>query len=158
RSKTCEDGVRVGADVVMRPEVEREPHRVAIAFSEQRPDVDLIARLLWTAHSPLLSVMSSVAAVTLLFPRVAVVVVAVGLPESGLVVLVHLEASYPLGALPEIQVRHEQPRRATVLRLQRLVLVLVGDPRLSVGEIRQRKIRRVAAVAKGEDVFGARID
>src|SRR5919108_2429772 len=51
---------------------------------------------------------SLVAAVPLFPPRVAVEVVAVGLPEPGLVVLAELEAAHPLGALPEVEVRDQE--------------------------------------------------
>src|SRR5690606_18425980 len=70
--------------------------------------------------------------VPLLLPGVAVEVVAVLLPEPGLVELLHREPVDPLRALPEVQVRHEQPGGAAVLRIERLPVVLVGDPRLAV--------------------------
>jgi hypothetical protein len=73
---------------------------------------------------------NSVAGVTLFFPRVSVVVVAVPFPEARLVVLAQLYTAYPLGAFPEIQMGHEQSRWAAVLRLERLALVLVGYSRL----------------------------
>src|SRR5215212_3451825 len=63
---------------------------------------------------------ASVAPVALLAPGVPVVVVAQGLPEAGDVVGGELQAPHPLGALPEVQVRHQQPRRAAVLGLQGL--------------------------------------
>ena len=71
----------------------------------------------------------SVAPVALLPPRVAVVVVAVGLPEAGLVgARVSVQPAHPLGALPEVQVRDEQPRRAAVLGLERLAVVARRRP------------------------------
>jgi hypothetical protein len=48
-------------------------------------------------------------AVAFLSPRVAAHVVAVLLPETGAVAGHELEAADPLGAFPEIEVRHEQP-------------------------------------------------
>src|SRR5687768_3352154 len=61
--------------------------------------------------------------VALFTPGIPVVVVAQGFPEAGFVVTQEPQASDPLGALPEVQVRHEQARRATVLGLQGLTLV-----------------------------------
>src|SRR5690348_9584130 len=87
---------------------------------------------------------SSVALIPLLFPRVAVVVVAVHLPEARLVVVAQLDPAHPLGALPEVEVRHEQASGAAVLGVERLVVVLVRDPRLAVAQILQREVRRVA--------------
>src|SRR5919205_4568782 len=55
-------------------------------------------------------------AIALLPPGIAVVVVAVALPEAGPVAAEELEAAHPLGALPEVQVGHEQAQWPTVLR------------------------------------------
>ena len=55
---------------------------------------------------------TSVAPVPLLPPRIAVVVVAVALPEAGLVIVAQCQPAHPLRALPEVEVRHEQPCRA----------------------------------------------
>src|SRR5215213_9024193 len=100
----------------------------------------------------------SVPPIALLFPRVAVVVVAVGLPEAGLVMVAQLEAADPLRALPEVQMRDQQPRRATVLGLQRLAPVLVGDPRPAAGQVLERQVGRIAAVAPRGDVAGIGLD
>src|SRR5215218_3931451 len=61
----------------------------------------------------------SVTLVALLAPGVAAVVVAVLLPEPGAVPLPQRDSGDPLGALPEVQVRHEHPHRAAVLDRQR---------------------------------------
>src|SRR6185436_1153747 len=58
--------------------------------------------------------------VALLGERIAVIVVAVALPEPRLVAAAQLEATHPLGALPEVQMRHHDPHRATVDRFDRL--------------------------------------
>ena len=64
-------------------------------------------------------VATSVALVALLEPGVAPVVVAVLLPEPGLVVVQHPQPRHPLGALPEVEVGHEQAGGAAVLAWQR---------------------------------------
>src|SRR5829696_3743377 len=69
--------------------------------------------------------------VALLAPGVAVVVVAQGLPEARDVVGGELQPPYPFGALPEVEVWHEQPRRSSVLGLQGLPVVCVDHPRLA---------------------------
>src|SRR3954470_14514809 len=91
-----------------------------------------------TADGP--AVARLVAPVALLFPRVAAVVVAVGLPEAGLVVVEELDAAHPLGALPEVEMRHQQARRPAVLGLERLVAVAVCDPRLAAGHVGDRQV------------------
>src|SRR5215218_454101 len=76
--------------------------------------------------------------VTLLAPRVAVVVVAECFPEAGFVATQEPQASDPLGALPKVQVWHEQARRTAVLRLQGLAVVRIGDPGLAACGVLQR--------------------
>src|SRR5262245_30823962 len=56
--------------------------------------------------------------VALLFPGISMVVVAANLPEAGLVLRNEFETAQPLGALVEVELRHYQTHRATVLRLQ----------------------------------------
>src|SRR4051794_5409631 len=73
----------------------------------------------------------SVTLIPLLPPRVAQVVVAVLLPEAGLVAGHQRELGDPLRALPEVEVRDEQPDRAAVLDGQRLAVELSDHPRLA---------------------------
>src|SRR5687768_15310589 len=72
---------------------------------------------------------SSVTLVPLLAPRIAAVVVAVLLPEAGLVAGQEGELRDPLGALPEVEVRDEQPDGTAVLDGQRLAVERPDDPR-----------------------------
>ena len=64
---------------------------------------------------------------SLLEERVGVVVVAVALPEPGLVDGRELETAQPLGRLPEVALRDDQPQRIAVLEDQRLAVGLVGQ-------------------------------
>src|SRR4051812_26708840 len=100
----------------------------------------------------------SVAPVPLFLPRVAAKVVPVLLPEPGLVLGAQVEAAYPFGAFPEVKVRHEQARRPAVLRLERLLVVSERDPGLAAGDVLERQVRRVAAVAEGHHVLGLVLD
>ena len=77
------------------------------------------------------------------------------LPEAGLVLVPQREAAHPLRALPEVQVRDEQPRRAAVLGLQRLAVVVERHPRLAAGDVLHRQVGGVAAVAEREHVVGS---
>src|ERR1700736_4034814 len=88
----------------------------------------------------------SVSPVPLLAPWIAIVVVAVRLPEARLVLLHQSDAPDPLGALPEVEVRDEHPCGATVLGVQRLAVELEHDPSFPAGQVLERKVRRVAAV------------
>src|SRR5437868_12905467 len=100
----------------------------------------------------------SVAPVPLFQPRVAENVIAVGLPETRLVLVLQPEAAHPLRALPEVEVRHQQPRRPAVLRLERLAVVVVGDPCLAIRDVLERQVRRVTPVAEREQVAGIMVD
>src|SRR5262245_26104836 len=86
--------------------------------------------------------------VPLFAPRIAIAVVPVQFPEPGLVVLHEAQSSYPLGGLPEIEVRHQEACRASMLGCERLALVLPDDERLSFQQILYREVGRVAPVAK----------
>src|SRR5918997_1834783 len=93
-----------------------------------------------------------VSPVALLAPGVAVVVVAQGLPEAGDVVGGELQPPHPLRALPEVQVRHQKPRGATVLWGQWLLVVCVGHPGLSPREVLKGQVGSVVAVAERREV------
>src|SRR5216683_763859 len=92
----------------------------------------------------------SVAGVPLFPPRISVHVIAVGLPEAGLVLVEELEAAHPLGALPEIQMRDEQPRRAAVLGIERLAVIAERQPGTPAGDVVDREVGAVATVAEGK--------
>src|SRR5436305_11635700 len=92
----------------------------------------------------------SIALVSLFLPRIAVVVIAVPLPEAGLVVVEHLESRNPLRALPEVEMRYEQPRGAAVFDRQRFTFVIPHDPRLAAGHVSARKVGGVPRAAHGE--------
>ena len=58
---------------------------------------------------------ASFARVALFEPWIATVVVAERLPEPRLVAVDDAQAAHPFGALPEIEMRHDQPHRAAML-------------------------------------------
>src|SRR5215475_771810 len=95
---------------------------------------------------------------TLLPPGITVVVVAELLPEARLVVAQEGDAPYPLGALPEIEMRNQEPSRTSVLGLQLSVVEAERDPRLVVLEILQRQVGRVAPVGTHQRVRSVRLD
>src|SRR5262249_62200003 len=82
---------------------------------------------------------SRVTVVALLTPRVAIVVIAVGLPESRRITVHEAQLPHPLRALPEVEVRHEEPGGAAVLGRERLTVVFHRHPRLAAGDIRERQ-------------------
>src|SRR5215211_505991 len=102
--------------------------------SSSSVDADGVSRITSRTVAGRQPTWTSVAPVALLTPRIPVVVVAERLPEAGLVGLRDLDLGEPLGALPEVQVRHEQPCRAAVLGLERRAVERVHDPRLAIGD------------------------
>src|SRR4051812_48312525 len=82
--------------------------------------------------------------VALFLPVVGVVVVAVPLPEAGLVGGAQLEPAQPLRALPEVPRWDEQAERPAVLLRQRLAVGLVDEQRVRILERRERHVGREA--------------
>src|SRR4051812_16192086 len=89
---------------------------------------------------------TSVTLIALLEPGIAAVVVAVALPETRLVVVEHAQTGDELSALPEVEMRHEQARRAAVLAFERFAVEVPHHPGLSARHIGERQVRRVTRV------------
>src|SRR5262245_26411483 len=98
---------------------------------------------------------ASITVISLLSPRVAVIVIAQRLPEAALVLFHEAQASHPLGALPKIEMRHEQPGRTAMRRQNRQALISGRDHAFTANEIRDGKVRCVTSVTMSYDVgFG----
>src|ERR1044071_383057 len=67
--------------------------------------------------------------IALFLPRIGVVVVAADLPVARLVIADEPHAGDPLGALPEVQVRHQAADRRAVLERQGLAVGAGGHHR-----------------------------
>src|SRR5215471_1776516 len=79
-------------------------------------------------------------AVALFLPGVAAHVVAVLLPEAWAIAGHELQATHPLGALPEVQVRDEQPQRPAVLRTDRLPVARIDEHVFLAQEVVERQV------------------
>src|SRR5260221_6504127 len=86
------------------------------------------------------------------FPGVRVVVIPVPLPEAELIVVEELEATDPLGALPEIALRYEEAERVAVLALERLAAEGVGQHDVVVIPDSEREAGRIALLRLGDGV------
>src|SRR5438034_7574078 len=95
--------------------------------------------------------------VALLLPIVGLVVVAVALPETGLIGCTELQPPQPLGALPEIARRHHQPQRPAVVGSQRLVVRFVRDQRLVSLKRLERQVRGEPLLRVGDHVARTRL-
>src|SRR5919108_319128 len=89
-----------------------------------------------------------VTVVPLFAPRITVAVVAVHLPEPGLVVLHEAEAPYPFGGLPEVELRYQQAGRSAVCRGERFAVVFPDHERLAFEQVLDRHVGRIATIAK----------
>src|SRR5688572_10596911 len=85
--------------------------------------------------------------VALLFERVAANVIAIHLPEAGLLPGEELHSAYPLGALPEVQVGDDKTDGPAVLFHERLAVVVGGEEVLGPHEVVELEVRRVTAIA-----------
>src|SRR5262245_1619788 len=91
-----------------------------------------------------------------LAPGVAANVIPVPLPEPGAILRHQLEARDPLGALPEVEMRDDQPHGTPVLGRQRVPVVMRGEDDVVVEERLEREVRRVVRGGVDHDVAGRR--
>jgi len=70
---------------------------------------------------------ASIGVEALLFPRIAVHVVAVPFPVSRFILRQKLEAADPLGTLPAVELRDHQAQRTAMLRLERRAIVTESE-------------------------------
>src|SRR5688572_29362850 len=87
--------------------------------------------------------------VPFLAERLGVDVVAADLPEAPLVLVDELEPGEPLRALPGVPLRHDEPERPPVLRLEVLSPVRPRDQDVIVAHRLEGEVRRVAVLAVG---------
>src|SRR6266545_840940 len=96
-------------------------------------------------------------AVALFLPRIAAHVVAVLLPEAWPVAGHELQAADPLGALPEVEVRHEQPQRPAVLGRDGLAVPRVHQHVLGPHEVLEAEVGGEAVLGFDHYVRGRRL-
>src|SRR5258708_28424064 len=80
----------------------------------------------------------STSRVPLLFPRIAVGMVAVALPESQSVFVQQHETAHPLHAFPCVEMRHDQTQRPALLGRKWLAVVLERQQHIPPPRIRHR--------------------
>src|SRR5262249_6548527 len=90
---------------------------------------------------------ASVSGITLFAPGIAIEVVAERFPEARRILGHEIQPAHPFRAFPEIEMRHEQPRRTAMLRRERLAFIVRGDHRLAADHIGDRHVGGVIAVA-----------
>jgi hypothetical protein len=72
------------------------------------------------------------------------------LPKTRFILVEQSETANPLGALPKVEVRDQQSRRAAVLGSERLSVIGMDYPRLPARYVFHRKIRSVTTITKGD--------
>jgi hypothetical protein len=93
--------------------------------------------------------MNLTAGVSLLFPGVAVGVVAVAFPETELMVVEEREAANPLDGFPGVEMRNDQAAGAAVFGGERLAIMIESKEHVGMEEIGERDVGGVAFF--GED-------
>ena len=63
------------------------------------------------------------------------IVIPEALPKARFVLRCQREAAEPLGALPEVEMRDEEPYWAAMLELERLAVIRIDHPRRAAGDI-----------------------
>ena len=96
-------------------------------------------------------------AVPLLGPGIGVVVVAVALPEAGLVDARELDPAQPFGALPEVLARDDEAQRIAVVGRQRLAVGLRDEQCVLVFEVGERHVRGEAGLGVRDREVCARL-
>src|SRR5438552_8851932 len=98
-----------------------------------------------------------VAPLALFLPGVAAVVVAVALPEAGLVRRRELDAAQPLRALPRVELGDHQARGGPVLRRERRAVRPDRDEHVVVLRRLDRDVRGEAVLAVRDDELRGRL-
>jgi hypothetical protein len=86
------------------------------------------------------------------------IVVAQRLPEARFIVIDRAQASNPLGALPKVEVRHQQTGRAALLRLQGLTFIGIDYSGLPSRHLFQGQVGDIAPFGEGDHVTGGGSD
>src|SRR5262245_32474424 len=94
----------------------------------------------------------SITVISLLFPGVAIVVIAQRLPEAALILFHESQSAHPFSTFPKVKMRHEQPRWTTMRWQNRQALVSSRDHALAANQIGDRDICHVTTVAVSHDV------
>src|SRR6266508_6703625 len=89
--------------------------------------------------------------ISLFFPRIAVVVISSGFQEAGFVFFHQANATYPFGALPEIQMGNHHARRTAMRWRKRLIVIFECDEGLAVDDVGQGYVRSIATITIGSD-------
>src|SRR5258708_23331141 len=89
----------------------------------------------------------SITVISLLFPRIAVIVIAQRLPETTFILFHEAQSPHPFGAFPKVKMRHEQPGWTTMRRQNRQALISARDHALAANEIRDGAFWSVSSSA-----------
>lgn len=96
--------------------------------------------------------------VALFQPGVAVVVVAVDLPEAGFIHRAEFQRAHKLGTFPEVALGNQCPHRETVIWFQKLAVIFVRQQDVVLHHRFNRQIGGVTVIAVCDDILRARFD
>src|SRR5205085_10796715 len=95
--------------------------------------------------------------VTLLVPRVAVVMIAPHFPKTPPLISAKFEGPHPFCALPSVEFRHHQPERPAMVGFEIFSVMPIREQNVVVQKFSQRQIGRVTAVAMDENEASLRL-
>jgi hypothetical protein len=98
--------------------------------------------------------------VPLFLPRIPVHVIPVLLPETRRILVKKFKSSHPLHRFPPIKMRHNQPRRITMVRTERLAIMMRRYQHLFPIQIRERHVGGISLLGMHQNItcFGSRLD
>src|SRR6266404_7826418 len=90
--------------------------------------------------------------VPLLLPRITVHVISVLLPESRRILIEKFKSTNPLHRFPPIQMRHNQPRRITMVRTERLAIMMRSHQHLVPIQVRKWHIGGISLIRMNQNI------
>jgi hypothetical protein len=98
-----------------------------------------------------------VSAISLFLPGISVHVIAILFPESWDIMIQKFQAAQPLHGLPRVEVRHYKAHWITMIRSQRLAIVMSGEQDFRSVEIGERNVGGKALLGVNQNVSGLRL-
>src|SRR5579885_201521 len=94
--------------------------------------------------------------VAFLAPGIRVIVVAAHFPEPAAIPIAELDRAHPFGALPGIELRHDEPQRPAMIGFQVAAVVAMRQHHVVVQKFFNRQVGGVSAIAMDDDIASLR--
>ncbi len=96
----------------------------------------------------------------LLLPRIPIHVIPILLPKPRRILIEKFKSTHPFHRLPPIQMRHNQPRRITMVRTERLAVMMRRYQHYFPIQIHKRHVGGISLLRMHQNItcFGSRLD